>query len=368
LGNPTVGYQGPPPEDTNSDRDLLLWELLFASPSLEHFKAVHVPLSTKVLWGDHAHSADGTFRATATGQMWSCRGLKTLTLTLNTQEQDWTPSEEIDILTRRIFGYLGRVCPQLQDLTLVVPCRLYAMKGGLCLLTRLQNLRHLAIYTSFSDQDPTIPTLPRKQDFVWMQGIAYSKGRVTAFAPQPRGLPHARRVSAFEDHKLCLDTVRMWSTAVHDVGPDTIEQVEACRYKMQRQQIQHEYLSSPEEPESPVRLSIPPMVDGLVDMEFCGSFLDMEALLLARLDRFQKEVDRHQDFTRQWQDAASGPEGAQPWPHLERIVLSNGSVDLEDLESVRHQANLALKAMSELRPDVEVIRQYSEYPHLLLNL
>ncbi|GJJ74822.1 hypothetical protein EMPS_07180 [Entomortierella parvispora] len=368
-GNPTAGFQ---PLAGDRDRDNLLWRLLRESPSLEHFKAGHIPMSTEVLWGNRAHAGDGTFRASA-ANVWRCRRLKTLTLNLNSGSEDLTVAEN-NIVTRRIFGYLGRVCPQLEDLTLVVPCRLYAMESGLCLLTRLKDLRRLAIYTSIPDYYTSFEKSQR-QDFVWMQGIAYHRGSVTAYeqqlvSPAQVGL-RCRRVSAYEDYKLCVEKVRTWSTTFPDAGsfaPGTPSQVEERRRKMQQQQASNEYLSSFEDPESPISPEALSKVDGLVDMEFCGSFLDMEALLLARLDRFQKEANKWEDISGQWKDAAPGPEGAQPWPRLERILLSNGSLEREGLKSVQSQAALAQKAMGALRPDINIICQHSESPHLLIDI
>ncbi|GJJ74821.1 hypothetical protein EMPS_07179 [Entomortierella parvispora] len=401
-GSSTAGSQGP---HWDRGRDVLLWELLCQSPSLEHFKAGHIPMSTEVLWGNRAHAGDGTFRATA-ASVWSCRRLKTLTLNLNSGSEDLTLAEN-DIMTRRIFGYLGRVCPQLDDLTLVVPCRLYAMESGLCLLTRLKDLRRLAIYTSIQDSY-TFSDRPQKQDFVWMQGIAYHRGRVMDYRLQSAGPVQAgrrrRHESAYEGYIQCADKVRTWSTTVPDAGsyaPGTPSQVEERRRKMHRQQVRHRFLSSfdnlenpeepdnlddaddaedaedaedledpvapanPENPVSPVALS---KVDGLMDMEFCGSFLDMEALFSARLHLLQKHTESDGDTLGLWKYAASGPDGAQPWPQLERVLLSNGSLQKESLESARVQADLVQEAMSAMRPDVKIICQYSECPHLLLDI
>lgn len=86
-------------------------------------------------------------------RVWACSRLRTLHMAINNFNADPT-------VARRTFGYISRVCPRLQyvwicELMLLQSLRVYGMElapflnidGGLCLLTRLKDLRRLRIGT-----------------------------------------------------------------------------------------------------------------------------------------------------------------------------------------------------------------------------
>lgn len=75
--------------------------------------------------------------------VWACRGLRTLHMTVGCYLGDTNSSENARIM----FGFLSRQCPQLQELHLRRSMMDLSFKGGLCLLTRLQELERIKIIT-----------------------------------------------------------------------------------------------------------------------------------------------------------------------------------------------------------------------------
>ena len=75
--------------------------------------------------------------------VWACRGLQTLHMTVGRRLGDTNSSENALIM----FGFLSRQCPQLQELHLRRIMLDLSFKGGLCLLTRLQELERIKITT-----------------------------------------------------------------------------------------------------------------------------------------------------------------------------------------------------------------------------
>ncbi|KAF9160965.1 hypothetical protein BGX20_002320 [Mortierella sp. AD010] len=76
-------------------------------------------------------------------KIWSCRGLRTLHLTLRSRDLDTGNADG----ARIIFGYIAKVCPQLQDLFINCQQLDLSLGGGFCLLSKLHNLRTLRIFT-----------------------------------------------------------------------------------------------------------------------------------------------------------------------------------------------------------------------------
>ncbi|KAF9901128.1 hypothetical protein EC991_006468 [Linnemannia zychae] len=88
--------------------------------------------------------------------VWRCRGLQTLHLEVHGA---WEPSLEGAVQSRIIFGYVSRVFPALQELSVTMPseCSVggrgssylpairFELEGGLCLLTRLKHLQRLEV-------------------------------------------------------------------------------------------------------------------------------------------------------------------------------------------------------------------------------
>ncbi|KAF9997383.1 hypothetical protein BGZ79_008923 [Entomortierella chlamydospora] len=76
-------------------------------------------------------------------KIWSCRGLRTLRLTFRSRDEDTGKAEG----ARIIFGYIARVCPRLQDLSINCQELDLSLGGGFCLLSKLHDLRRLEIST-----------------------------------------------------------------------------------------------------------------------------------------------------------------------------------------------------------------------------
>ncbi|KAF9146330.1 hypothetical protein BG015_011628, partial [Linnemannia schmuckeri] len=79
--------------------------------------------------------------AIARQYIWACRGLRTLHMTVGYHDSDSNSTDTALI----IFGFLSRMCPQLQDLHLKRWAMNLEIEGGLSLLTRLQDLERVRI-------------------------------------------------------------------------------------------------------------------------------------------------------------------------------------------------------------------------------
>ncbi|KAF9314186.1 hypothetical protein BG003_004418 [Podila horticola] len=80
--------------------------------------------------------------------IWACRSLKTLSIGFSADERDDLPPWQYHDTfgyARVIFGYLSRVCPNLQELIMDIDINNLFMDTGLCLLTRMEQLRRLEI-------------------------------------------------------------------------------------------------------------------------------------------------------------------------------------------------------------------------------
>ncbi|KAH7060313.1 hypothetical protein BKA57DRAFT_446891, partial [Linnemannia elongata] len=77
--------------------------------------------------------------------IWACRGLKTLHMTVGYHTSDSNSTEN----TLIIFGFLSRMCPQLQELHLKKWAVNLLFAGGLSLLTRLQDLERITIQSYY---------------------------------------------------------------------------------------------------------------------------------------------------------------------------------------------------------------------------
>ncbi|KAG0371672.1 hypothetical protein BGX24_001344 [Mortierella sp. AD032] len=81
--------------------------------------------------------------AVARQYVWVCRGLRTLHMKVDYHGTDCDFSE----LSLIVFGFLSRMCPRLQELSLKRRSLDLSLQGGLCLLTRLQELERVRIIT-----------------------------------------------------------------------------------------------------------------------------------------------------------------------------------------------------------------------------
>ncbi|KAH7059851.1 hypothetical protein BKA57DRAFT_498861 [Linnemannia elongata] len=99
-------------------------------------------------------------------EVWQCRNLKTLQFEINAH-RDVIPMTD-PVQSRILFGYISRVCPNLEDLFITCPSvcidsvsrRNYTPRlslqlyGGICLLSRLRSLKRLRIEDYYLCQGP----------------------------------------------------------------------------------------------------------------------------------------------------------------------------------------------------------------------
>ncbi|KAF9116113.1 hypothetical protein BGX27_004696 [Mortierella sp. AM989] len=153
------------PATVRSDLPRLLHEFLCEYPHLLHLKAPDVKLSPEWfdlegildLNGSYHHEAEygkrdpifaGISIAPFHRRIWACRNLRTLHMSFHVGGMCLTSTES----SRLLFGYISKVCPRLQDLRIRHGGLNLSHKGGLCLLSRLHELRRLEIATEIIDQ------------------------------------------------------------------------------------------------------------------------------------------------------------------------------------------------------------------------
>ncbi|KAF9900393.1 hypothetical protein BX616_002605, partial [Lobosporangium transversale] len=128
--------------------------LLCESPHLEHFKAPDVNLPLHLLYvsnflriipRSNNDEGDDSFISPVPRRIWACRGLKTLHIKIN--ESCSFGMGDLEEQARVLYGYISRVCPNLEDLCInrtqmLTPSR-YPV--SMCLLSRLKRLRTLQV-------------------------------------------------------------------------------------------------------------------------------------------------------------------------------------------------------------------------------
>lgn len=167
----------------------LLHQYLCASPHLLHLRTMQIQYMIEGMdLGRRASFRDlspldyyaWTYRQSQGSirpGIWACRKLRVLEMELH-DHNDGDVQLTSPVLSRILFGYLSRVCPRLEEVDIRVPwcClgsmsgpsyspRLYTqLHGGLCLLSRLTNLRMLRVCPdSLAEGHNT-----NKVDFAWM--------------------------------------------------------------------------------------------------------------------------------------------------------------------------------------------------------
>ncbi|KAF9909543.1 hypothetical protein EC991_008368 [Linnemannia zychae] len=153
-----------------------LQEYLCSSPHLLHLLAPHTELSVHNLdiYQRLPHRwirVDETGRLRAVSRTWACRNLQTLYLAFHSYGSGRIESA---IVSRIIFGYISRVCPQVRDVEIYgldvfslraqehKPSLCMRLEGGLCFLARLRHMRRLRV-GSFDAKLQSTPS-----DFDWM--------------------------------------------------------------------------------------------------------------------------------------------------------------------------------------------------------
>ncbi|GJJ70924.1 hypothetical protein EMPS_03274 [Entomortierella parvispora] len=319
--------------------DSILHNFLCSAPLLVNLKTGPQPMWSTVLWGK-----DGR------GGTWACRRLKTLSLSL---ESDLLQYRGDKAEARHVFAYISRFCPELEDLHIEAGCPGLSLKSGLCLLTRLRNLRSLTLKGDFLSDDP-----PSRRELAWIQtptspGI-FRTSRVSSWLPS---FLHAssegmNAPSVLEEAYLyCINMVQSLESSA-----DT-----KTRLRMLQQQKDNQFSSDYTDQAFP-------MVDGLVDMEFSGSYLDIEARLHAQLYQLRQlqhlqalsnSGPQDEVSIKELKEAASA---AEVWPRLKKIRLiheypmSNRVVT--SLREPWHHVEKGSQILHVLRPDITVARQH----------
>ena len=258
--------------------------------------------------------------------------------------------------------------------------RLFTLESGLCLLTRLQDLRRLAIYTDFDQscarQDyiegalnwiqpgwpshsrlpPSMPVIPEPTSArrlanaissVFRHGLHNKKNNLKPFIDY---MIESQKLTENGDQK-GHPSPDPWSSKVNRSAQD----LEALRRLLKTVKYQTDYRPAPEVP----------IVDGLEDMRHCGSYLDLEACLESQLFRCQEQQKALKTAT--GMSTSLSPQGGRPWLRMERLTLSyakccgkEGGI-LDQVEQVQHDLRV-------LRPDIMIVVQASQNSHLLLDL
>ncbi|CAO3564884.1 unnamed protein product [Mortierella alpina] len=134
-------------------------------------------------------------------RIWVCRGLRTLHFAIAGISADTRSIP--NALT--MFGYLSRMCPNLEDLHIRRWLLSLSFMGGLCLLTRLKNLRRLKISTrSYHGLTPSsiewIRRYPSTEEVIKQPIAAYLAKR--SIGGQAVEGPDADPIGIFQD-KVC---------------------------------------------------------------------------------------------------------------------------------------------------------------------
>jgi hypothetical protein len=362
-------------------RDKLLLHFLCTTPTLLHLNTGKAKLTLSALRSENDKRT-----------IWACRGLKTLSMRF-----EWDRYDGNYPWSARLFGYLGRVCPQLQELTLSIGYQVWPLMKGLCLLTRLRDLRKLELRTfgaNSTDREPF-----QREDFAWIQGcttktpVTDSHLSIMNLWPsfrlsRPRNavdtnvtatksintIPTANNSAtetfacefAYEDYKYCLDKMRTRIYLHHNTGSVLYSPIslESDRARMRQQQKINQYLT--DHHNRPI-----PMVDGLQDFEFSGTFLDIEACLEAQIFRILKSQRRlqQQQLNKTHEAVAaglgsepgSGPcspaaiaKSSQPWPYLEELKFVHEYHAFEPHDKIHHKnMQRGFEFLRQARPDIK---------------
>lgn len=267
-----------------------LRQFLCSSPQLLHLKVVDA-------WCDREIFFDSLTDISQPCR-WACRGLKTLSI--DYQERAAPTASRSNMY---LFGYIGRVCPKLQGLSIMTYHDDPYLLLNLSLLTRLVDLQWLEL-RFWEHWD----SCHLKGSFAWIQLYNPKAG---TWLTQEVSVPPSRLSSFFHslsksrDRKLgkdvddSLNAARVQTLAGRPrrlennwQGSTTPRKVDDLIHNGWEEQIQR---MSQQQRENNYRTNHEremPMVDGLVGFEFWGSALDVEACLQAQVWRLRQQLDR----------------------------------------------------------------------------
>ncbi|KAG0042052.1 hypothetical protein BGZ83_000965 [Gryganskiella cystojenkinii] len=361
-------------QDPTFERDRTLFQFLASSPCLLHLKTGLLQITWRALWDPtiFLENEQMSTTTTATGATWACRGLKTLSMRVSKEVEGYNARCS---LRASVLGYLGRVCPRLQELSLWVGFQIWEPKDGLCLLIRLRELRQLELGTGH------LHTFDKRafqeRNFVWMQkstpsplppplapsslssfikSSLRSRFRLGGSSRSKTKGDHQSRlkeqIDREHDLQYCIDLIWNASTSsstVNWTGPYTANRSEpwqasqSKRAHMQEQQERNRYRSDFER-----QL----LVDGLEDFTFFGSNLDIEACLRAQLFRI-----RHLD------DGAVTEEREmdEPWKKLECLMFTHTYESNRRDRVLEKYMEQGCRMLQRLRPDIDVQCRFIDF-------
>ncbi|KAF8948663.1 hypothetical protein BGZ47_003309 [Haplosporangium gracile] len=283
-------------------------------------------------------------------RVWACRRLQTLHIFFGS-----TPQEEASAVnSRTLFGYITRVCPDLQDLVIRKTALHVELEGGMCLLTRLHKLQRLTVASLMHATRFGI------QDIEWMAktNAVEAAPKESALMRRSRRLSHLLRqmipkrlapgpkldvVGMQHMHQLYLkgkDVSRALTVAdMEGVGSDA--DLDAWRCCGQR------YTTFPS--------SSSPSSSSLV-----SSFIVKgEESPVATAIKAETKVGEQGEERKEHQDQQQKPEGEMIcWPRLEFFGLTFLKHRIKSPTRSRHSLPATEKAiltmMAQIRPEVEI--------------
>ncbi|KAF9414946.1 hypothetical protein BGZ94_000228 [Podila epigama] len=144
-----------------------LHDYLCASPLLQHLRTDNMIFRVESMDPHaalHFHNIPGRLHTrdwsgailldddlTSSRDIWTCRRLKTLHIRVSDKrrlERRVVHCDMSHIHTRVVFGYLAKVCPDLEELHITLAPVDLSLQSGLCLLSRLKHLERLEIAMS----------------------------------------------------------------------------------------------------------------------------------------------------------------------------------------------------------------------------
>ncbi|KAF9356555.1 hypothetical protein BGX26_005124 [Mortierella sp. AD094] len=132
----------------------LLHAFLCQAPNLLHLKAEGVNVELNLLHPfspssvNARHIRNNVFlegNSRRIHPIWACRNLKTLHLRFDMRARNDNKTDEN---SRKLFGYISRVCPRLEDLLIHREELTLGARSGFCLLSNLDRLKRLKLITA----------------------------------------------------------------------------------------------------------------------------------------------------------------------------------------------------------------------------
>ncbi|KAF9900392.1 hypothetical protein BX616_002604 [Lobosporangium transversale] len=209
----------------NANRKIGNWMhwILCECPLLEHFKAQNTSFPLDILYVTKALSVKPerqlifddeyyTRNQFVVGhRVWACRRLKTLYLRIDVVDEYKMRNYEEQ--SRVIYGYISRVCPYLEELSIHRNNIRFRPPISLCLLSRLRAMKVLHLRDT---------TRSEEQDIDWMKRYYYYDTREQMKQKLIHGLNNDDNNSNERSLSMTKSLKRLWGTASINVTPVNI--------------------------------------------------------------------------------------------------------------------------------------------------